>query len=188
MRRYVTLQVLLINAVKDVAAALGDLITATKNASGKSAQDPSMTKLKDSAKVMVTNVTSLLKTVKTVEDGTARGTRALEASIDAIEQDLNVSQCNRTCEVICHSSDVIRVLLLQTYVSTDRVEKTFTPEELIRYITPFTIATAKAVAAGNSGRQDDVINAANMGRKSVFDMLRACKVITKHVSFMFFNR
>ena len=73
-------------------------------------------------------------------------------------------------------------------MSTDRVEKTFTPEELIRYITPFTIATAKAVAAGNSGRQDDVINAANMGRKSVFDMLRACKVITKHVSFMFFNR
>ena len=42
---------LLINAVKDVAAALGDLISATKNASGKSAHDPAMAHLKDSAKV-----------------------------------------------------------------------------------------------------------------------------------------
>lgn len=39
---------------------------------------------------MVTNVTSLLKTVKTVEDEAARGTRALEASIEAISQELRV--------------------------------------------------------------------------------------------------
>ena len=45
------LQVLLINAVKDVASALGDLISATKYASGKSQQDPAMTTLRDSAKV-----------------------------------------------------------------------------------------------------------------------------------------
>ena len=44
-------QVLLINAVKDVASALGELISATKCASGKSPHDPSMTTLKDSAKV-----------------------------------------------------------------------------------------------------------------------------------------
>ena len=92
-------QVLLINAVKDVAAALGDLISATKNASGKAAHDPAMAHLKESAKVMVTNVTSLLKTVKTVEDETARGTRALEASIDAINQDIRVrmTSSSRNC-------------------------------------------------------------------------------------------
>jgi hypothetical protein len=44
-------QVMLINAVKDVASALGDLIQATKAASGKSINDPSMEHLKDSAKV-----------------------------------------------------------------------------------------------------------------------------------------
>jgi len=43
--------VLLINAVKDVASALSDLISATKNASGKSVQDPAMLHLKESAKV-----------------------------------------------------------------------------------------------------------------------------------------
>lgn len=44
-------QVLLLNAAKDVAAALGDLIQATKSASGKSGDDPAMVYLKDSAKV-----------------------------------------------------------------------------------------------------------------------------------------
>jgi len=40
--------------------------------------------------VMVTNVTSLLKTVKTVEDEAARGTQALESSIEAISQEMRV--------------------------------------------------------------------------------------------------
>ena len=44
-------QVLLINAVKDVATALGDLIQATKSAVGKNVNDPSMTYLKEAAKV-----------------------------------------------------------------------------------------------------------------------------------------
>lgn len=38
-----------------------------------------------------------------------------------------------------------------------------------------TSATAKAVAAGTSCRQDDVIVAANMGRKAISDLLTACK-------------
>lgn len=44
-------QVMLINAVRDVASALGDLIHATKAASGKPINDPAMAHLKDSAKV-----------------------------------------------------------------------------------------------------------------------------------------
>lgn len=44
-------QVMLINAVKDVASALGDLIHATKAASGKPINDPAMAHLKESAKV-----------------------------------------------------------------------------------------------------------------------------------------
>lgn len=44
-------QVMLIHAVRDVAAALKDLIQATKDASGKHIGDPAMARLKDSAKV-----------------------------------------------------------------------------------------------------------------------------------------
>ena len=44
-------QLLLLTAVKDVAGSLGDLVDCTRMASGKSVQDPSMEKLKASAKV-----------------------------------------------------------------------------------------------------------------------------------------
>ena len=46
---------MLINSVKDVASALGDLIHATKSASGKNISDPAMIYLKDSAKVSTKN-------------------------------------------------------------------------------------------------------------------------------------
>lgn len=39
---------------------------------------------------MVTNVTSLLKTVKAVEDEHTRGTRALESTIEVIGQEIRV--------------------------------------------------------------------------------------------------
>lgn len=46
-----SLQVVLINAVRDVAKALAELIGATKCAAGKQADDPSMYQLKSAAKV-----------------------------------------------------------------------------------------------------------------------------------------
>ncbi|BFZ14072.1 hypothetical protein BsWGS_17114 [Bradybaena similaris] len=144
-------QVLLINAVKDVASALSDLISATKNASGKSVHDSAMLTLKDSAKVMVTNVTSLLKTVKTVEDEAVRGTQALESTIEAISQEI------------------------KAFDASDEVVNKATAEDLIRCAKPITTATAKAVAAGNSCRQEDIISAANMGRKAIFDLLSVVK-------------
>lgn len=45
--------------------------------------------------VMVTNVTSLLKTVKAVEDEHTRGTRALESTIEAISQEIEVKEIPR---------------------------------------------------------------------------------------------
>ncbi|XP_029337822.1 talin-2 [Mus caroli] len=151
LTRLLLFQVVLINAIKDVAKALSDLIGATKGAASKPADDPSMYQLKGAAKVMVTNVTSLLKTVKAVEDEATRGTRALEATIEYIKQELTVFQ------------------------SKDIPEKTSSPEESIRMTKGITMATAKAVAAGNSCRQEDVIATANLSRKAVSDMLMACK-------------
>uniref|UniRef100_A0A665VZU7 Talin 2b n=1 Tax=Echeneis naucrates TaxID=173247 RepID=A0A665VZU7_ECHNA len=149
-------QVVLINAVRDVAKALAELIGATKCAAGKPADDPSMYQLKSAAKVMVTNVTSLLKTVKAVEDEATRGTRALEATIECIKQELTMFQ------------------------SKDVPEKPTTPEEFIRMTKGITIATAKAVAAGNSTQQEDVIATANLSRKAVSDMLTTCKQAAYH--------
>uniref|UniRef100_A0A669DC71 Talin 2 n=1 Tax=Oreochromis niloticus TaxID=8128 RepID=A0A669DC71_ORENI len=149
-------QVVLINAVRDVAKALAELIGATKCAAGKPADDPSMYQLKSAAKVMVTNVTSLLKTVKAVEDEATRGTRALEAAIECIKQELTVFQ------------------------SKDVPEKSTSPEEFTRMTKGITIATAKAVAAGNSAQQEDVIATANLSRKAISDMLTTCKQAAYH--------
>uniref|UniRef100_A0A4W6FBZ4 Talin 1 n=1 Tax=Lates calcarifer TaxID=8187 RepID=A0A4W6FBZ4_LATCA len=149
-------QVVLINAVKDVAKALGNLISTTKAAAGKPHDDPSMLQLKNSAKVMVTNVTSLLKTVKAVEDEATKGTRALEATIEHIKQELTV------------------------FSSSDPPPKTTAPEEFIRMTKGITMATAKAVAAGNSCRQEDIIATANLSRRAIADMLHSCKEAAYH--------
>ncbi|XP_076020392.1 talin-1 isoform X2 [Genypterus blacodes] len=149
-------QVVLINAVKDVAKALGNLISTTKAAAGKPHDDSSMLQLKNSAKVMVTNVTSLLKTVKAVEDEATKGTRALEATIEHIKQELTV------------------------FSSAEPPPKTTTPEEFIRTTKGITMATAKAVAAGNSCRQEDIIATANLSRRAIADMLHSCKEAAYH--------
>lgn len=100
---------------------------------------------------MVTNVTSLLKTVKAVEDEHTRGTRALESTIEAIAQEIRALNTPETQKI------------------------NVTPEDLVRCTKSITTSTAKAVAAGNSCKQDDIIAAANMGRKAISDMLTICK-------------
>ncbi|XP_017074044.1 talin-2 isoform X2 [Drosophila eugracilis] len=147
-------QVMVINAVKDVASALGDLINCTKLASGKPINDPSMQGLKESARVMVLNVSSLLKTVKAVEDEHTRGTRAMEATVEAISQE-------------------IRAMHTPPPVGNTQVG----PEDLIRVTMNVTAATAKAVAAGTSNLQADIVAAANLGRRAISDMLIVCRSV-----------
>lgn len=102
---------------------------------------------------MVTNVTSLLKTVKAVEDEHTRGTRALESTIEAIGQEI------------------------KTIHAAETVKSNVTPEDLIRCTKSVTSSTARAVAAGNSCKQDDIIAAANMGRRSISEMIAICKAV-----------
>lgn len=65
----------------------------------------------------------------------------------------------------------------QVFQSKDVPDKSTTPEEFIRMTKGITIATAKAVAAGNSAQQEDVIATANLSRKAISDMLTTCKVL-----------
>lgn len=55
------------------------------------------------------------------------------------------------------------------------MEQKVPPDDIIRLTRPVTTATAKAVAAGNSCQQGDIIAAANLGRKAISDLLKACK-------------
>lgn len=58
---------------------------------------------------MVTNVTSLLKTVKAVEDEHTRGTRALESTIEVIGQEI------RVVIIIFTKHDYLNVIGIQLY-------------------------------------------------------------------------
>lgn len=104
------------------------------------------------------NVTSLLKTVKAVEDEHTRGTRAMEATVDAISQELRSMQ---------YAPEMMRS-------SMQQLSK---PEDLITVTKHVTAATAKAVAAGTSNLQSDIAAAANLGRKTISDMLIVCKSV-----------
>lgn len=63
--------------------------------------------------------------------------------------------------------------------------KEASPEDLIRSTKPVTLATAKVVAAGNSGNQEDIAAAANMGRNAVTELLTTCKVWDYKRSYYF---
>lgn len=58
-----------------------------------------------------------------------------------------------------------------------------TPEDLIRVTKNVTVATAKAVAAGASNLQADIVAAANMGRRAISEMLVVCRVSILKVFF-----
>ncbi|CAJ0573825.1 unnamed protein product, partial [Mesorhabditis spiculigera] len=141
-------QVLALHAVRDVASALCALIQATKNANGCSHEDPAMGDLKEAAKTMVSNVTSLLKTVRSVENENQQGTRALEAAIDAINQELK-----------------------QYDNSTEGPSQAAHPDELRRVGAHVTQATTKLATAASSLNQGDVIAASNMARTAVSGLL-----------------
>lgn len=74
----------------------------------------------------------------------------------------------KCCVLICFTA--------QVFSSSDPPPKTTTPEEFIRMTKGITMATAKAVAAGNSCRQEDIIATANLSRRAIADMLHSCKV------------
>ena len=105
---------------------------------------------------MAKSIGSLIKTVKEIEDENRRGTNALEVAIDSIEQELN------------------------TFNSNETPKKKFSTEDLIKATRPITDATGKAVVAGNNLKQDDIVAAANTGRKAICDLLVTCKVCIQH--------
>jgi talin len=148
-------QVLVINSVKDVATALGETVNASKLAAGKPINDPTMSDLQKTTKVLSANITSLLKTLKAVDDDNTRGTRAMEATVEAIIQKLQTMQS----------------------VTEPVNEPPATPEDLIRVAKNVTRATTKVVAAGASKQQPDVLAAAIDGRQAIFDMLSVCRSV-----------
>uniref|UniRef100_A0AC35TN27 FERM domain-containing protein n=1 Tax=Rhabditophanes sp. KR3021 TaxID=114890 RepID=A0AC35TN27_9BILA len=151
-------QVMVIHAVRDVAASLAHLIQSTKNASGKSLHDPAMNSLKEAAKGMVFNVTGLLKTVKVIENESQRGTRALEAAIEAIENEIRIFDSGE-----------------------GHIRENASPEDIFRASKSVGEATSKAANAANTLTQEDLITSANLARGAVHELLLVARSIGHNV-------
>lgn len=124
---------------------------------------------------MVLNVSSLLKTVKAVEDEHTRGTRAMEATVEAISQEMRVSSF---MNVFPKQELIMNLLYKQAMQTPPPVSsQQVGPEDLIRVTMNVTAATAKAVAAGTSNLQADIVAAANLGRRAISDMLIVCRSV-----------
>lgn len=135
-------QITLIKAVKDVASSLGELIKGCYDA-------PSMDELKDKAKVLVTNVTSLLKMVKSVDDDRTKNTNLMKSTVEEIEKDLKGNNFVTTHET--KTEDVIR--------SAKYIDET----------------TKSMLDIVNRGKPKDITNAVQESRKSVSELLTACQ-------------
>lgn len=156
-------QVELMRSVKDVAESLRNLIGSTKSAVGCDSNDPRLMNVKESAQSMVTSVSSLLKTVKSVEEEQQRALRAIESTLEAIEQELvNYGNPRSQLEDEPNRKSSGRQLA----------------EELTRVSRPVSMACSKTVHASSSGSQNDAIVAANMSRKAVVDLLECARSVS----------
>ena len=142
---------MLLNSAKDVSMSLHGLISQAKSANGHDVDHPAYQQVSDYSKGVIMNITNFLKSVKMFEDESSRGTRAVESSIEAIAQEIHE-------------------------FSTDMSGAEASPEDVIRANRAITQATHKIVAASASGKQEDLLAAANMGRRAITELLTACKV------------
>jgi len=136
------IQIQLITAVKDVASSLGELIKGCF-------ESPSMDELKDKAKVLVTNVTSLLKTVKSVDDERTKNINVMESTVELIEKDLRRNQ------------------IVSNYETTT--------ESLIQSAKCIDETTKNMLDIVYRGKPNDVRNAVQESQKSVSELLTACQ-------------
>ena len=144
-------QVMLLNTAKDVCSSLVDLMHHAKTANGQEISHPAYAQVKTHSKSVINNITSLLKSVKNFEDESSRGSKAMESSVAAIGQELQMFRSGEGAVVIA------------------------TPEELLRANRAITQATSKAVAAASSGKQEDLLAVANIGRRAIAELLQTCR-------------
>uniref|UniRef100_A0A1I7UEH6 I/LWEQ domain-containing protein n=1 Tax=Caenorhabditis tropicalis TaxID=1561998 RepID=A0A1I7UEH6_9PELO len=154
-------QVLVIHAVRDVAAALTSLIQATKNASGLSLQHPAMGHLKEAARVMVGNVARLLKTVATVEEKNQQGTRAVEAAVEAISFEMRQFE-----------HDLNEGVAVQTEIRAEHLQQT------ADHVSEITKRVMQGVDGQGKPTEEEIIGVANLSRSAVRSLLAVVRTIS----------
>ncbi|KAI8851508.1 hypothetical protein BC829DRAFT_488095 [Chytridium lagenaria] len=140
----------LLGATKAVAESLQNLIAAAARCHGKPTNDPSMSEMGDAVKSEFSALAELIRVTKLLADESSRGARALEGAMTDI-------------------NDIITVL-----ESDQPAQGTALPEE-VASLGKQVATTAATLVASSSGKQDEIVAAANAIRKQVGDLARAGK-------------
>ncbi|KAJ3096387.1 Talin-1 [Phlyctochytrium planicorne] len=140
----------LLSATKSVAENLQTLIAAAARCHGKAPNDPAMADMGDAVKAEFSSLAELVRVTKLLADESTRGTRAVEVAILDI-------------------GDITTVL-----ESDQPAQGTALPDE-VASLAKQLATTAATLVSSSSGKQDEIVAAANAVRKQVSDLARAGK-------------
>ena len=146
----------ILNSARDVCLSLHGLVSQARTANGNDMDHPSYNQVADYSKGVIMNISNFIKFVKMFEEESSRGTRAVQISIEAIAQEIHNFSSMHEHE--------------------PRLEEA-KPEYVIRAIHAITQSAHKIMEASASRRQEDLLAAANMGRRAVTVLLTTCKSV-----------
>ncbi|PSN52989.1 Talin-1 [Blattella germanica] len=162
-----------INAASTVSGIIGDLDTTIMFATaGTLHAENEQESFADHRENILKTAKALVEDTKTLVAGAASSQEQLAvAAQNAVSTIVQLAEAVKYGAASLGSNNPEA----QALNTPEQIKSHATPEELVRCTKAITVATAKAVAAGNSCKQEDVISAANMGRKAISDMLTICK-------------
>ncbi|TPX69668.1 hypothetical protein SpCBS45565_g02300 [Spizellomyces sp. 'palustris'] len=144
----------LLGAAKKVSECLQVLISTATNACGRSPDDPLMSQFAETVKAEFQAMGELVRATKVLGDETKRGTRAFDGAMAEIEQAMVVLE------------------------SSEPAQGTALPDEVAGSAKLLATAAASLVSA-STGKQDELVAAANAIKKQMEDLVRAAKAATE---------
>ncbi|KAJ3182603.1 Talin-1 [Gaertneriomyces sp. JEL0708] len=144
----------LLSAGRDVAAGMQALINTATNACGKPPNDPVMIELGGTVKQAFMAMTGLIRSTKTLGDEASRGIRAIEGAMAEVDESIIVLG------------------------SAEPAQGTALPDEVAGSAKLLATAAASLVSAA-SGKQEELVAAANAVKKQMQDLARAGKAATE---------
>lgn len=141
----------LLVADKNVTEALGNLITEAMNTFGKNLTGSEALALKNAAAEEIKSLIELIRITKLVGDETTRGVRALDGACTDIDSGIEILE------------------------SDSPAQGTALPDEVVMLAKCLASAAGALFTTSSSGKQDELVAAANKIKTSVCDMLRAGK-------------
>jgi len=141
----------LLEADKNVTEALGNLIAEAMNTFGKNLTGSDALALKNAAAEEIKSLIELIRITKLVGDETTRGVRALDGACTDIDSDIAILE------------------------SDSPAQGTALPDEVVMLAKCLASAAGALFTTSSSGKQDELVAAANKIKMAVCDMLRAGK-------------